>query len=228
MLSVEKLQKHYRKNVGITDISFSVDDGTILAVVGHNGAGKSTLFNILMGILNADDGTAKFDGVPLPKLPKKLTGFMPEQSYIMPYFSPRQMLLYVSQMKSLGLSDTDVESVAARFGMTNYLDAPNSSLSQGMAKRVSIALALMGDPKFVILDEPTNGLDTHGVLILKNELLRLKKSGAVILISSHILDFLNTFCDGVLFMKSGYVADICYGDSVDIERRYLAIAEIGK
>lgn len=223
MLEVTALEKSYEKKRGISDITFSLKEGTIAAVVGPNGAGKSTLFNILAGLLATDSGRCILGGVDLKMLPSDQLSFMPEHSYLIPHFTPRQMLLYINQMKTLGLSSDEIDKHLDDYGIASFADKPDKSLSQGMEKRVCIAAALMKKPRLIILDEPTNGLDIQSTIYLKQTLLKKREAGAIILVSGHVLDFLSTICDAVLFMDEGELVSSIYGHENDIEAKYIEL-----
>ena len=220
MLEVSRLTKRYGSGGGISDVSFSVPAGSAAAVVGPNGAGKSTLFNILAGILPREAGTCLLDGIKLKQLKPGEIGFLPEKSYLIPDFTPAQMLMYVNQMRELFLSNGEIEKLISLYDLEEFRNQKNKTLSQGMAKRAAMACAMMGIPRLLILDEPTNGLDTQSVILLKNALKRHKKRGAVILISSHILDFLDGVADEILFLKSGELIRAGKKTSTEIETMY--------
>lgn len=111
--------------------------------------------------------------------------------------------MYVNQMKELSLSDAEIEKQILLYDLNEYRNKRNKTLSQGMEKRVALACAMMGKPRLLILDEPTNGLDTQSVILLKEAVRRRRESGAVLLVSSHILDFVDSIADELLFLKDG-------------------------
>jgi ABC-type multidrug transport system ATPase subunit len=223
MLEISHLTKRYGSGGGISDVSFSVPAGSVAAVVGPNGAGKSTLFNILSGVQPQGDGTCVLDGVELKKLKPDEVGFMPEKSYLIPDFTPVQMLMYVNQMREILLSDDEIEKLISLYDLGEFRNKKNKALSQGMSRRVALVCALMGSPRLLILDEPTNGLDTQSVILLKEALKQHKKRGAVILISSHVLDFLDSIADEILFLKDGELIRVGKKTSTEIEKMYIEL-----
>lgn len=207
MLTVNGITKGYQSGGGIFDASFSVADGEIAAVIGPNGAGKSTLFNTLAGIIQPESGECRLNGVSVDQLKPCEFGFLPEDNYLIPNFTPLQMLMYVNQMKNLCLNDDEINGWIEEFSMNEFANKKNGSLSQGMKKRVALACTLMGSPKFLILDEPTNGLDTQSTITLKKAVKKLAGQKTAVLISGHVLDFLDKVADEAIFLKHGRIID---------------------
>jgi len=209
MLEIKSLTKMYNPKSGIQDISISVSDGEIVAIVGPNGAGKSTLFNILGRVLQADTGTCSLHGITLGKLHISKIGFLPERLYLLEEFTPLQMIHFVNTMKDVGSSNSEIDELIHHFGIDSYVEKSIKTLSVGMRKRVELACALLGKPDMIVLDEPLNSLDIQGVLALKDALKVCKKNEQIVLLSSHILDFLDTTVDKVVFLGNGKILDMC-------------------
>jgi ABC-type multidrug transport system ATPase subunit len=221
MLKIENLTKRHTKEIGIFNIDFSVSSGRIVAFLGPNGAGKSTLFNILGGISEADEGKCLFTGIPLSALNICDVGFLPENMYIPETMTPVQMLHFMNTMKELKATEVDISDLLDRFGIRAYQNKRIRHLSQGMRKRVALVCALLGHPKLLILDEPLNALDIQSVIQLKREISALKSEGAVVLLSSHILDFLDNTADEIVFLKNGRIIDICHNNEDNVEKIYI-------
>ena len=226
MLEVSGLCKSYGKKTILNNISFSAEKSSITAVVGANGAGKTTLFNIIAGLIKADGGRCKFGGVEPRTLIGKSFTYLPDNSYLIPFFTPRQMLMYINQICSLYLSDGDIVNIIKRFNLTDFCDQKMTALSSGMIKRTAIACAFMPNAELIILDEPTNNIDTQTVLLLKEEMNRLKNNGAIILISSHILDFVGSVADEVIFIKDGSIAKRVSPKDNDLEKEYIELFDL--
>jgi ABC-type multidrug transport system ATPase subunit len=207
MLTAKGITKEYPSGGGIFDASFSVPDGEIMAVVGPNGAGKSTLFNTIAGIVQPESGECRLSGVSVDRLKPREFSFLPEDNYLIPNFTPLQMLLYVNQMKDLYWSNDEIRGLMEEFNMGGFANKKNNSLSQGMRKRVALACTLMGSPKLLILDEPTNGLDTQSTIVLKKAIKKSAAQKAVVLISGHVLDFLDKVADEAIFLERGRIID---------------------
>jgi len=220
MLELSGVTKLYTPTTGVKNICVSIPCGQIVAFVGLNGAGKSTLFNIVGRVLKADSGTCTFEGSPLDSMRISEVGFLPESMYLLEDFTPLQMVRFMNTMKEFDAAETEIDALLCRFGIDTYGNKKIKKLSQGMRKRVELVCALLGDPKLLILDEPLNSLDIQGVLAFKDMLKDFKARGAVVLLSSHILDFLDTTVDQVVFLKHGEIVEICSDLSERVEDLY--------
>jgi ABC-type multidrug transport system ATPase subunit len=209
MLEISMLKKLYNPVTGIHDITISIPKEHTVAFIGPNGSGKSTIFNILGRVLKADSGVCKLEGIDLKSISISEIGFLPENSYLLEELTPPQMLYFINTMKELGASSSDVNLLMNRFGIDTFKNKKIGKLSQGMRKRVAIACALLGTPKLLVLDEPLNSLDIDSVLALKDELIEHKKRGAIILLSSHILDFLDSNVEQVILLEQGRIIEVC-------------------
>ncbi|MDR2492514.1 MAG: ABC transporter ATP-binding protein [Coriobacteriales bacterium] len=185
--------------------TLSVRSGEMVAVVGPNGAGKSTLFNIVAGVTTADAGACLLDDTPLPEVPLSSIGFLPEKPYFYQSFTARESIRFDQAMRGIEDQDKAIEPLIQHLRLSDFIDKRMAALSQGMAKRVALACALMGAPEVIVLDEPLNGLDIQSVITLKEQLVLHKQRGAHILISSHVLTFLDGLADKAVFLDKGRV-----------------------
>lgn len=209
MLTVKNTTKKYKNGKGIFDISFDIEEPIITAVIGPNGSGKSTLFQIIAQLLNADSGEVLFNSTKICDSKPNDISFMPDNSWLIPSFTVRQMLLYFSVMKT-NKSDSDiVDKLLKFFDIEKYQNQQISSLSQGMKQKVAIVCTFVGNPKLMIFDEPLNYLDIESVIEFKDILSCFVKHGTYILISSHILDFLDSIAQKTIFLQDGKIKDIC-------------------
>ena len=207
MITAKHLTKSYGNFKAVDDLSFSIEEGHIYGFLGPNGAGKSTTLNIITGCLAPSSGEVMVDDYDIyesSKEAKKLIGYLPEIPPL--YFdqTPREYLSFVVDAKKIphsGRKD-EIERVAKETNIENVLDKPIKYLSKGYKQRVGISQALVGDPKIVILDEPTVGLDPMQILEIRELILELGKKHTVIL-SSHILSEVQTLCDKVLIIYKG-------------------------
>ena len=203
MLNVTKLSKSYSRKWALDDLTFSTEAGQIVAVVGPNGAGKTTLFNVLVGILQKNSGSCAIDGTDLADLPLSQLGYLAEEPYYYPRFTAEQTLRFEMAMRQIEPEQAGLADLIDRFSLQGFLDERMNSLSYGMAKRVLLAAAFLGSPRLLLLDEPLNALDIQSVIALKEQLLVEKQRQSHILISSHVLSFLDETADRVLFLNHG-------------------------
>ena len=208
MIEVEHLTKRYGAHTAVDDISFTVEDGCIYGLLGPNGAGKSTTMNILTGYLSATAGTVKIAGHDIAEEPldaKKAIGYLPEQPPLYPEMTVREYLLFVAELKGVKHKKERAPMVETAMGRTGLQPVQNRlirNLSKGYRQRVGIAAALLGEPKVIILDEPTVGLDPAQVIEIRGLIHDLGRTHTVIL-SSHILSEVQTVCDRVLIISAG-------------------------
>jgi len=220
MLEVTGLVKAYGAKRALDGLFLTVQEGEVVAIVGPNGAGKSTLFNILAGILKKTSGSCRIDDIGLDQLPLGQLGFLSEEPYFYDSFSPRDTLHFEGTMRGIGLDDMRIDELVSCFALDSYWDLRMDSLSQGMAKRVLLAAALLGQPRLLVLDEPLNGLDIQTVIALKEQLAEKSRQGAHILISSHVLSFVDEVADRVLFIDHGTLIGESDGTKAGAEDLY--------
>ena len=211
MIEVEHLTKRYGAHTAVDDISFTVEDGCIYGLLGPNGAGKSTTMNILTGYLSATAGTVKVAGHDIAEEPleaKKAIGYLPEQPPLYPEMTVQEYLLFVAELKGVKHKKDRAAMAETAMGRTGLQPVQNRlirNLSKGYRQRVGIAAALLGEPKVIILDEPTVGLDPAQVIEIRGLIRDLGRTHTVIL-SSHILSEVQTVCDRVLIISAGKLA----------------------
>jgi len=203
---IKNLSFSYRKNDRfLQDISFSVDDNQIFGLLGHNGSGKSTLLKLICGLMYVDYGEINFYGIPLAKyamadLYQKI-GVLIEKSVFYGHLTVFENLNIITRYRHIGKNR--ITEVLEEAGMKNYLNVRANQLSTGMKQRMGMAAALIHDPKILILDEPTNGLDPEGIIEIRNLLRYLKSEGKTLIVSSHILSEMEKICDQLIILKNG-------------------------
>ena len=190
MVKIENLVKRYGTNYALNDISFEIGEGEIVGLLGPNGAGKSTTMNILTGYLSSTSGAAYVNGINILEEPieaKKYIGFLPEQPPLYPEMTVMEYLNFVYELKGCQLErEAHLAEILAVVRLTDVKDRLIRNLSKGYKQRVGIAQAIVGDPKVIIFDEPTVGLDPKQILEVRNLIRTLGKRHTVIL-STHIL-----------------------------------------
>ncbi len=208
MIKVEHLVKHYGDKYAVNDISFTVGDREIVGFLGPNGAGKSTTMNILTGYLSATDGKVEIDGHDILEetaKAKKSIGYLPEIPPVYPDMTVKEYLNFVYDLKGCTLNrKKHIEEV---INVTKIADVYNrviKNLSRGYRQRVGIAQALIGNPKVIILDEPTIGLDPKQIIEVRNLIRTLGRDHSVIL-STHILSEVQAVCDRLVIINKGRI-----------------------
>ena len=207
MIEVRNLTKVYGKKKAVDDLSFTIEDGEIFGFLGPNGAGESTTMNIITGCLSATEGTVVIDGNDIFEeayKAKKNVGYLPEQPPLYMDMTVEEYLRFVAEAKKVK-KDKLPEEVDRVMKKTSILDVHNrliKTLSKGYKQRVGIAQALIGNPKVIILDEPTVGLDPRQILEIRDLIRNLGKEHTVIL-SSHILQEVNSVCDKIMIIAHG-------------------------
>jgi ABC-2 type transport system ATP-binding protein len=187
VITIQGLTKRFGEVVAVDDLSFEVDQGTVVGFLGPNGAGKTTTLRTLLGLVTPTAGTAKIDGRPYRALadPVRHVGAVLEASSFHPGRSARNHLRVVATAAGLPLARAD--QVLAQVGLAEAARRRVGGFSLGMRQRLGLATALLGDPQVLILDEPANGLDPEGVHWLRELLRQLADQGRTVLVSSHVL-----------------------------------------
>ena len=206
MIKVENLVKRYGANYALNDVSFEIGEGEVVGLLGPNGAGKSTTMNILTGFLAATSGTATIGGVDIREDPiaaKRMIGYLPEQPPLYPDMTVEEYLNFVYELKGCTLErGPHLAEIMSVVKLADVRGRLIRNLSKGYKQRVGIAQALIGDPKVVIFDEPTVGLDPKQILEVRNLIRALSKNHTVIL-STHILAEVQSVCQRVLIINRG-------------------------
>lgn len=212
MLKIDKLVKAYqfrRETVPVLhNISLEVPRGKIFGFLGANGAGKTTTIKVIVDLLFADSGTITIDNLPHSSIKaKRLIGFMPEQPQFYHHLSAREVLLFVGELFELDPKtvETKAKNLLRQVGLADAENTVVRRFSKGMHQRLAFAVALMNDPKLLIMDEPLDGLDPLGRLDFKRLFLEQKKLGTTIFLSSHILSDVEEICDEVAIINKGQI-----------------------
>ncbi|SEO06243.1 ABC-2 type transport system ATP-binding protein [Terribacillus saccharophilus] len=200
ILEVQQVSKSYKKKKVIDNVSFNIKRGEVVGLVGPNGAGKTTLMKIIMNLIQNYQGTIKLEE---HKKRKKQIGAIIENPSFYPNLSGMENLKYFAEVSG-GYDEEHVRSIIKMMKIDGFINKKVKNYSLGMKQRLGIAQSLLNNPDFLILDEPTNGLDPEGVVEIRNiiaEIVRTKNIS--VLISSHILSEIENLCDRVLFLKNG-------------------------
>ena len=203
-LVLEAVSKHFGDRRALDEVTLSVPAGTVWGLIGPNGAGKSTTFNLLCGYLRPTAGTVRVLGLD-PRRPGALkgrVGVLPQDAVLPSYLAVGPLLTYLARLSGLERPERAARVALEQVALSEAWDVPPPSLSHGMARRVSIAQALMGDPPVVLLDEPTAGLDPRIAAEVRGLMQRMR-GRATLLVSSHNLPELEALCDGAAILDRG-------------------------
>lgn len=210
VLCVKGLKKTLGKKEIIKGIDFSVKEGEIFGFLGPNGAGKTTTIRMLVGMIHPNEGTINICGNDLSKNREKAlkeVGAVVENPELYKYLSGIENLMQIARIRKV--SKKEVEQLVELVGLKDRIKDRVEKYSLGMKQRLGLAAALIGNPKLLILDEPTNGLDPSGILDFRQIIKRAaKEKGIAVFISSHILSEVQELCDRVAFISQGTVKSV--------------------
>ena len=224
VLQTSNLTKKYKKQIALNNVNINIKKGDIYGLIGKNGAGKTTLMKIVCGLIHSTHGEIKlFESTDLNKQRKRI-GCVIEQPVIYPLMTAREILTYYNKL--LGISDySNIDDLLELVGLENAGSKKTKNFSLGMKQRLSIAISLIGNPDFLILDEPINGLDPSGILEIRELLLKLNyERDITILISSHILGELTKVTTKYGIIKDGNLIDEFESKDLEIRcKRYISL-----
>ena len=208
MIEIKNLVKRYGNNCAVNDISFSINDGEIVGFLGPNGAGKTTTMSILTGCLSSTSGSVTINGVDIfdnPLEAKKQIGYLPEFPPLYLEMTVKEYLNFVYDLKSCTFDrQKHIDEICERVKLLDVKDRIIRNLSKGYRQRVGIAQALIGNPKFIIFDEPTVGLDPKQIIEIRSLIKELGRDHTVIL-STHILPEVQMVCDRIIIINRGKI-----------------------
>ncbi len=202
VLSLHNISKSYGKIQALKDLSFDIPEGSVFGILGPNGSGKTTLLSIILDVLKADNGFFRwFDHPGSPEQRKKI-GSLLETPNFYHYLSAVNNLKITRSISGRG-DENGITEVLHKVKLFERKDSRFSSYSLGMKQRLAIAAALLGSPKVLVLDEPTNGLDPVGIAEIRELMIELNKQGHTIIMASHLLDEVEKVCTHVAILKKG-------------------------
>lgn len=229
MLCVKNVTKKYGKFVANNSVSFDIGNGEIAVLLGPNGAGKSTIIKCICGLLRFE-GEITLDGKENKSLEaKKILGYVPEMPAVYDLLTVREHLEFM--MRSYKIEDDKTaDRLLERFELLDKQDKLGKELSKGMQQKLSICCALVHKPTVIIFDEPMVGLDPHAIKQLKEIFVELKNAGATVLISTHMIDSVESYWDKAYIMKNGeFCAEKAAGDTdgKSLEELFFELTESG-
>jgi ABC-2 type transport system ATP-binding protein len=209
MIEVRDLRKSYDGAEALRGVSFSVKPGEIIGLLGPNGAGKTTLMKILTGYLHPDSGTAAVDGLDVVSEAarvQEMIGYLPENAPLYPELTVQSQLRMIAELRRIPVGEQQrrLSEAIRAVGLEERLTRPIATLSKGYRQRVGLAQAIVHQPRLLILDEPTNGLDPTQIVEVRHLIRKLAKHSTVVL-STHILSEVEATCDRAVIIMAGEV-----------------------
>jgi len=221
MLEFINVTKQFEKVTAVKNVSFKIEDGKVLGIVGRNGAGKSTIFRMILNLLEPTEGKILLNGKKISSEDLNKIGYLPEEGSLLPQYKVLDICEYYGALKLLSKQDTlnNLRIWLNEFNIPEYLDAKIKKLSKGNRQKIQFIVSILHNPDFIILDEPFSGLDPVSVEELEKQILKLKAQGKTIIFSSHIMDHVEKLCDDVLLINKG--KSLLYGNLEEIKKSYL-------
>ncbi|WP_126664190.1 ABC transporter ATP-binding protein [Haloterrigena salifodinae] len=202
-ITVDNLTKSYGQTLALEDLSFQVQEGEVFGFLGPNGAGKSTTINVILDFIRPTAGRVEVLGMDAQANSREIrsqTGVLPEGVETYDRLTARQHLEFAIDSKG---SDDDPEALLERVGLVDAIDKKAGGFSKGMSQRLMLAMALVGQPDLLILDEPSTGLDPNGAREMRQIVREENERGATVFFSSHIMEQVEAVCDRVGILRDG-------------------------
>jgi ABC-2 type transport system ATP-binding protein len=208
LIETQNLVKRFGEKVAVNDVSFKVLGGEVFGFLGPNGAGKTTTIKTIVGLLQPTSGAVFVSGFDVQKQPlqaKASTGYVPDTPNLYLKLSARELLRFVGDLYELKREKTEerIDELLRLFDLTDARDDLIDSYSHGMKQKAALAAALIHDPKVLVLDEPTVGLDPKSARLIKDMLRQLADRGAAVFLSTHILEIAERMCDRIGIIDRG-------------------------
>ena len=213
MIEIKNVTKKYGSNVALKDVSFTVNDGEILAFIGHNGAGKTTLIKAIVGIHKFDEGDILINGKSIKDRPvecKKEMAFVPDNPELYEQMKAIDFINFVCDIYEVSqdVREKNIKKYAKMFEIEDKLNDTIESFSHGMKQKIALISALAHEPQILVMDEPFVGLDPKAVYDVKEVMNEMIKEGKTIFFSTHILDVAEKLCSRVAIIKKGELVKV--------------------
>ncbi|MCW8196570.1 ATP-binding cassette domain-containing protein [Proteobacteria bacterium 005FR1] len=210
MIEVSSLHKRFGKVIAVDEVSFRIDRGEIVGLLGPNGAGKTTTMRVISGLVRATSGSVQVDGIDVmerPQAVQRRLGVMPDGGGLYKRLTARENIAYFGQLQGLPpeLLAERIDQLEELLGMEQIIDRRVEGFSHGERTKVALARAIVHRPDYVLLDEPTNGLDVLTTRAVRKLLLNLKSEGRAVVLSSHLMHEVSQVCDRVIVVSGGRV-----------------------
>jgi len=229
IVQFKEIVKSYGDYAAVRGVTLNIPAGGIFALLGPNGAGKTTLIKMLMGMLQPTSGellVGGFDAFRDAVRVKEIVGYLPDEPVFYDFMRGRDIIRFVGEMHGLDRTVIELRSgeLAERLSLTDAMDEFAENYSRGMKKKLGLMCALLHQPSLVVLDEPTNGLDPHGTLVLHDLMREFSEAGRTVLFSTHLLDQAERLCSRVAVVHDGELA--AEGTLAELQSRFGASASL--
>lgn len=218
-LEVKNIRKSFSGNEVLHGISFSVESGKALGLLGRNGAGKTTTIRILMDVFKCDSGEILIDGKPF--IPKNhQIGYLPEERGLYPKKKVTEQIIYLASLRGISKKEAKENTLKwlKRLGIEEYANRKLDTLSKGNQQKVQLAQTLVCNPEIIVLDEPFSGLDPVNAQILKDVVNKLIQNNKIVIFSSHQMSYVEEFCEDIAIINKGNIA--LSGNLKDIKKDF--------
>lgn len=218
-LEVKNIRKSFSGNEVLHGISFSVESGKALGLLGRNGAGKTTTIRILMDVFKCDSGEILIDGKPF--IPKNhQIGYLPEERGLYPKKKVTEQIIYLASLRGISKKEAKENTLKwlKRLGIEEYANRKLDTLSKGNQQKVQLAQTLVCNPEIIVLDEPFSGLDPVNAQILKDVVNELIQNNKIVIFSSHQMSYVEEFCEDIAIINKGIIA--LSGNLKDIKKDF--------
>ena len=227
MITAQHLHKAFKTRTGtvqaVDGVDFTAEDGRITGLLGPNGAGKTTTLRMLYTLMRPDSGSVVVDGIDAARDPaavRRVLGVLPDARGVYKRLTARENIRYFGELQGMSRAEIDARTrvLSAQLDMDAILDRQTEGFSQGQRTKTAIARALVHDPRNVILDEPTNGLDVMTTRAMREFLFRLRDDGRCVIFSSHIMQEVAALCDRIVIIAKGRV--VAAGSADELRARF--------
>lgn len=208
MIEVDAISKRFKDVIAVDGVSFTAVDGRITGLLGENGAGKSTTLRTIATVLRADSGTVRIDGVDVraePERARRRLGVLPHSHGLYGRLTGRENIRYFGELNGLADAELDarIDTLVRTLDIGGFIDRRTEGFSHGQKMKIALARALIHDPRNVVLDEPTNGLDVMATRALRDVIRALRAEGRCVLFSSHVMQEVAALCDDIVVIHNG-------------------------
>ncbi|MFI3307761.1 MAG: ATP-binding cassette domain-containing protein [Mycoplasmatota bacterium] len=205
MLKVSNVTKYYGDLLAVDNLSFEVKEGEIFGLLGVNGAGKTTTFRMIMGLLEANEGTILLNDKKIDYSVTDTIGFLTEERSLLTKLNVFEQCLFYGNLKSMSNQDIEkrLDYLLEKFNIVEYKYKKIKELSKGNQQKIQFITAILNNPKLLILDEPFSGLDPFNLEMFKNEIIEMSNNGSIIIFSSHRMEHVELFCKKLVVMLNG-------------------------